>query len=230
LLRALDIPSGPLETRLVVSDAARGEARQLLTDRGWNGTRPLVAIAPGAAYGTAKRWPPGHFARLASRLVNDEGALCVFVGGAADAYTVRAVCDLLQLSDAPHTIDLCGRTTLSALAGVLALSRACVSNDSGAMHVAAAVGVPLAALFGPTNEQETAPLSYAGTPTHVLTHHVPCRPCMLRECPIEHPCMQELDPSRVLSVVTPMLTASNLEPRTTNHQPPTTSPSRGSTP
>ena len=74
----------------------------------------------------------------------------------------------------------------------MALADACVSNDSGAMHVAAAVGVPLAAIFGPTNERETAPLPHADAIAQVIIHPVSCRPCMLRECPIDHPCMRDL--------------------------------------
>ena len=100
-------------------------------------------------------------------------------------------------------IDLAGRTTLEQLAAVLSLARVCVSNDSGAMHLAAAVGTPLAALFGPTNEHETRPLAHA--PTELLIEPVACRPCMLRECPIDHPCMRDLTPARVLTSVTRLL-------------------------
>jgi len=100
--------------------------------------------------------------------------------------------------------DLSGRTTLEQLAAVISLARVCVSNDSGAMHLAAAVGVPLAALFGPTNEHETSPLVHA--PLELLIHPVSCRPCMLRECPIDHPCMRDLTPARVLTSVTRLLT------------------------
>ena len=98
-------------------------------------------------------------------------------------------------------IDLAGATTLDTLAGVFALASACVSNDSGAMHLAGAVGVPLAALFGPTRERETAPLARRGRRMEVLINHVWCRPCMLRECPLDHRCMRGLSPERVLATL-----------------------------
>jgi heptosyltransferase-2 len=98
-------------------------------------------------------------------------------------------------------IDAANLTTLRTLAGVLALAGACVSNDSGAMHLAAAVGVRVVALFGPTREKETAPLARAARPATILIHDVFCRPCMLRECPIDHRCMTGLDPARVQAAV-----------------------------
>ena len=102
-------------------------------------------------------------------------------------------------------IDLTGRTSLEALAGVLAVADACVSNDSGAMHLAAAVGAPVVATFGPTNEHATRPLARSGRAAHVLTHDVWCRPCMLRECPIDHRCMTGITPDRVFAAVTSVL-------------------------
>jgi heptosyltransferase-2 len=89
------------------------------------------------------------------------------------------------------------------------LARACVSNDSGAMHLAGAVGVPLAALFGPTRERETAPLSPPGRPVHLLINHVFCRPCMLRECPIDHRCMRGLAPGAVVHTLLRLLNPLN---------------------
>jgi len=88
---------------------------------------------------------------------------------------------------------------------VMSLSRACVSNDSGAMHLAGAVGVPLVALFGPTRERETAPLGQPGRRVEVLVNHVWCRPCMLRECPLDHRCMKGLSPEKVLGTVTDLM-------------------------
>jgi heptosyltransferase-2 len=104
------------------------------------------------------------------------------------------------------TINLIGQTDLRTLAGVLANCRAVVSNDSGAMHLAAAIGLPVTALFGPTNEFATGPLPRGARPEWdlrdapivVVTHSVSCRPCMLRECPIDHPCMREIPVERVV--------------------------------
>jgi heptosyltransferase II len=205
LVHALGAANGPLEPRLVVPDAAVTEARTLLTSAGWDGRRPLVVFAPGAAYGTAKRWWPSHFARLAADLIVADTHV-VLIGSTADAGTTSEVRGLVPDPARVLVSDLAGRTSLDVLAAILRLARACVSNDSGAMHVAAAVGVPLTALFGPTNEHETAPLAHA--PMDLLIHHVSCRPCMLRECPIDHPCMRDLEPVRVLTSVQRLLTIS----------------------
>jgi heptosyltransferase-2 len=205
LTSALGIPAGALDARVAVPGEALNGAADLLRQAGRDEARPFVVLAPGAAYGTAKRWPPAHFARLAADLVSQLGVQCVIVGTGADAATSAEILAAVPAVHRREVIDLCGRTDLERLAGVLALARACVSNDSGAMHLAAAAGVPLAALFGPTNERETAPVPRPGTPAHVLIHHVACRPCMLRDCPIDHPCMRNLAPDRVFGTVAGML-------------------------
>ena len=108
---------------------------------------------------------------------------------------------------ASQVIDVTGETTLEMLAGLLGIAQACVSNDSGAMHLAAAVGTPVVALFGPTNEYETSPLTRQGRQSAVLTHRVWCRPCMLRECPIDHRCMKGITPERVFDTLTRLTSA-----------------------
>jgi heptosyltransferase II len=106
--------------------------------------------------------------------------------------------------EAPAPVDLSGRTDLGVLAAMLSSARAVVSNDSGAMHLAGAVGTPVVAIFGSTNEQQTRPLtSGAGdAPPRVVTHPVWCRPCMLRECPIDHRCMRGIAAAQVLAELT----------------------------
>ncbi|HEV8397827.1 MAG TPA: lipopolysaccharide heptosyltransferase II [Vicinamibacterales bacterium] len=201
LTQALDVPAGPLEPMLTAAADDVATGRALLTARGWDGQRPVIALAPGAAYGHAKRWPPERYAALVSTLVSTHGATCVLVGAPVDASATTLVQGLVTPQARPHVLDLAGATTLRALAGVLALAGACVSNDSGAMHLAAALGVRVVALFGPTREKETAPLARAARPATVLIHDVFCRPCMLRECPIDHRCMTGLDAARVEAAV-----------------------------
>ncbi len=154
LVRALGFPSGPSVPRVTLADAARAAGDAALRRAGWDGQTPFVALAPGAAYGGAKRWPPASFAELARGLASD-GIGCVMVGSAADAATGR------EIEAAPGTpvriLNLIGATDLQALAGVLARARGVVSNDSGAMHLAAATGVPVVAIFGPTDEKVTSP-------------------------------------------------------------------------
>ena len=210
LVANLGFPSGRLEPRVAVPDAARGAGDRLLGDAGWDGKTPLVALAPGAAYGGAKRWPPESFAELAATLAAD-GVQCVMIGSAADAATTNAVGRAFQARQrdgdaervAPHPIlDLVGTTDLPTLAGMLTRCRALVTNDSGAMHLAAAAGVRVATIFGPTNEHATRPLGDAHA---VITHPVWCRPCMLRECPIDHRCMRGVRPAAVADAARRML-------------------------
>jgi heptosyltransferase-2 len=192
-----------------VTEAVVAAARTQLLDRGWDAVRPLIIFAPGAAYGTAKRWLLPSVAQVATDLVQRRQATCVMVGGLGDAPAVREVMNRIEPDVRPHVIDLTGQTTIEALAGVLSLSAACVANDSGAMHMAAGVGAPVVALFGPTREHETAPLTRANTRVEVLTHAVWCRPCMLRECPIDHRCMTGITPERVYAALTSLLSSTS---------------------
>jgi lipopolysaccharide heptosyltransferase II len=111
----------------------------------------------------------------------------VLVGSAADEPTVRDIQNALG-HDRTSMLNLVGRTDVPTLAGLLTCARALVTNDSGAMHLGAAIGVPVTAVFGPTDERLTAPRAVAAHT--VLTHSVWCRPCMLRECPLDHACMR----------------------------------------
>lgn len=206
LMKALDIENGSLDLGLVVSPHSVSEARSLLESRGWNGRR-FVVMAPGAAYGGAKRWPSEYFADVSAQLIRHQQVDCVLIGSPADATTTSWVRTLVPGDSRARVIDLAGATQLDTLAGVLRLALACLSNDSGAMHLAGAVGVPLAALFGPTRERDTSPLSGVGGRTEVLINHVWCRPCMLRECPLDHRCMNGLLPARVASAVTDLMTS-----------------------
>jgi heptosyltransferase-2 len=193
LVRALGFPSGSREPRLDVPEALRQRGQDLLSAEGWDGRSPLVAIAPGAAYGGAKRWPAESFAAVASGLGAD-GVRTVLIGASADAPAAAEVCSAIDSGNRP--IDLVGRTDLPTLASVLVRCRALVTNDSGAMHFAAALGVNVTAMFGPTDERATRPL---GRGRHVvLTHDVWCRPCMLRECPLAHRCMRGISVSVVI--------------------------------
>jgi heptosyltransferase-2 len=196
LTHALGFPRGPMVPRLTATPEVLCAAAELLTRRGWDGRAPLVALAPGAAFGGAKRWPPERFAELAVALSRDK-IRTVIVGGPGDMRTGRDVVGALGAEGT--AIDLVGHTDLPTLAGVLASCRRLVTNDSGAMHVAAALGVPVTALFGPTREHETHPLGSAEA--LVLTNPVWCRPCMLRECPIDHRCLRGIHVEAVLRTV-----------------------------
>lgn len=199
LLRRLGIPPGSFDATIRVPGALREAGRRLLERHRLDvASRTIVGIAPGAAYGHAKRWPPAHVAELVGRL-ETEGVTSVLVGAADDrdaglaieSATGRAVVDRGGL------VNLIGQTDLETVIGLLTWCRAFVSNDSGAMHLAAAVGCPVTAIFGPTDERVTSPLGRH----RLLKVDVRCRPCMLRECPIDHRCMRGIAPERVLESV-----------------------------
>jgi heptosyltransferase-2 len=186
--------------RIDISLHTRNRVDDLLARTGIDRSTPLVGIAPGAAYGHAKRWPPARVAQLAERLTH-QGAVCILVGAAGDREAGREIESSLPAG--VRIVNLIGRTDLRLFAGLLAVCHAFVSNDSGAMHLAAAAGVPVAAIFGPTDERVTAPLG----DHDVIVHQVFCRPCMLRDCPIDHRCMRGISVDRVFDAVSRRLAA-----------------------
>jgi heptosyltransferase-2 len=194
LVSALGIPNGNRTPRLEVPPRVAEQARAILEAAGWTSGTRLLGIAPGAAYGGAKRWPPERFAGVAAELAVSHGLQPVLVGSDADRLATCAIGTeldkMLGSGRRPAAIDLAGRTDIPQLAGVLALCAAFVSNDSGAMHLASAVGTAVVALFGPTDERVTAPV---GGRARVLTASAWCRPCLLRECPLDHRCMLGID-------------------------------------
>jgi heptosyltransferase-2 len=171
-----------------------------LQEHGYDGVSPLIVLAPGAAYGTAKQWEPANVAKLIKKLIEKQDAVCVLVGTFNDDMTGTAVLRALEpeLVTESHVINLIGVTTVPELAALLALSNAYIGNDSGASHLAAAVGTPVVTVFGPTNEHTSTPMTGKESGrVEVVTHQVWCRPCMLRECPIDHSCMTGVKPDSV---------------------------------
>ncbi len=186
--------------RVGVSPASLARADALLAGHGLPPDALLVGFAPGAAYGQAKQWPSDRMAALMARVATSTAARCVLVGAAYDRPASRAIESWLRAhapEAADRVVDLVGRTSLGALAGVAARTRVIVSNDSGAMHLAAALGRPVVALFGPTDERATRPLGGHD----VILEDVFCRPCMLRDCPIDHRCMKRISVDRVFEAV-----------------------------
>lgn len=196
LIRELGIEAPTVPPAIRVTDASRQRARRLLAEQGIAPGETIVGFAPGAAYGHAKRWPPDRVAEVVARLAREKQVTGVLVGAGGDREAGRAIESTLPPD--VRVVNLIGRTDLRQLIGVLAACRAFVSNDSGAMHLAAAVGVPVTAIFGPTDERATAPVG----DHDVILRQVFCRPCMLRECPIDHRCMRRISADDVYAAVT----------------------------
>ncbi len=184
----------PVEAiRLAIDSTEAAWARRQLDSLGLPAMRLLVGLAPGAAYGPAKRWPAHHFADLADRLVEGLGADILIFGSAGEKPLAEEIAAEMEH---PPTI-LTGETTLRQLMAMMAQCRLVVSNDSGSMHVAAGLGVPLVAIFGSTDERRTGPIS---TRARVIKEPVPCSPCGLRECPIDFRCMNNVTVDNVYRV------------------------------
>jgi heptosyltransferase-2 len=192
--------------RLAPRSPSVQRAAALLAERKVPAVAGLVGLAPGAAYGQAKQYPPDRVAQLIVRLVRDRGVVCVLLGASHDRIAARAIESWIR-DRAPDAlkglVDLTGHTSLGALVGLIDRMDVFVSNDSGAMHVAAALGRPVVALFGPTDERATRPLGDA----RVLTAPVFCRPCMLRDCPIDHRCMTRIAIDDIFDAVAARLPA-----------------------
>lgn len=201
LVRGLGVAAPDDIPRITVRQETRRRAADLLAQHGIEPGAPIVGFAPGAAYGHAKRWPPRRVAEVVERAWRERGVVGVLVGAAGDRDAGREIESSLPAD--VRLVNLIGRTDLRLLSGVLARCGAFVSNDSGAMHLAAAIGVPVAAIFGPTDDRVTAPLGNHD----VLIHQVFCRPCMLRDCPIDHRCMKGITVDAVFGALTVRLDA-----------------------
>lgn len=197
LVRSLGA-DGEAIPRLAVGVEAGREADRLLQDLGVGTGEACVAVNPGSVYGSAKRWPAERFAAVADALAESQRARVLLIGSAKERDVLEAVAGRMRRPP----IRLGGRTDLATLAGVLKRARLLLSNDTGAMHVAAAVGTPVLAVFGPTDADATGPL---GPDSRVARQPVPCSPCLLRECPIDHRCMVGVGIEQVLHAAEELL-------------------------
>jgi lipopolysaccharide heptosyltransferase I len=193
LSRLLGLDEGPVEFHVPAPPAAEAHAAALLERYGLAG-RPLAVLVPGTTWQT-KQWHAGGFAEVAGHLLR-AGRAVALAGSARERGLCQAVADA-----APGTCNLGGQTTLSQLAALLRRAAVCVTNDSGAMHLTAALGRPVVSVFGPTDPVWVGPY---GRPEAVVRADVPCAPCYLRklrQCPHEHACMRDVTAAMVIDRV-----------------------------
>lgn len=162
---------------------------------GLDRSRPVVVLCPGAEYGPAKRWPARNFAELASTLAK-RGRSIWIMGSAKE----RQLGDEIQHLSPERSINLCGKTDLATAIDLMSVAELVVANDSGLMHVAAALNRPLVALYGSSSPEHTPPMS--DCVRIARTKDLPCSPCYQRECPLGHfRCLNELTPGDVLKEI-----------------------------
>lgn len=176
--------------QLFVSKAELDNARELLSHYGIEfGKHTVVGINPGAAYGSAKCWLPDRFTAVTNVLLQNPNTFVLYFGDQNGADLVAQIC-----KDMPErVVNLAGKTTLRELMALISCCDAFLTNDSGPMHIAAALNIPLVALFGSTNDTKTGPYLH-GT---VIHKHTECSPCYKRVCPIDFRCMTRIEVNEV---------------------------------
>jgi heptosyltransferase-2 len=198
--------NGEPNCSLQVGPARKMVARDLLRAHGIDAEkaeRPLVALCPGSINSRAKRWPIERYAMLADRLSEELSADVLLIGSQGELDVSIAVAK--QMRSKP--VLLTGKTDLAEVVAVLSLVDLLVTNDTGAAHIASALGRPTLVIFGPTNPLTTRPFSPLG---EIMREPPDCAPCMLRDCPIDHRCMTAINPDDVFKRSQSMLAKARL--------------------
>jgi heptosyltransferase-2 len=182
--------------RLTFSSQALARAQQWLASHRRKPAAPLIAISCAAAYGPAKEWPPSYFARLIDLLDESNGAESILLGAPSE----RSKCDAVAMMSRAGALVVAGHTDVGEVKALLSLCDGFAGNDSGAMHVAAALDIPTVGIFGSTNPARTAPV---GLKTAVIYHAIHCSPCLQRTCRFGHyQCLQSITPADVAAALT----------------------------
>lgn len=190
LLNPLNIPISNTPPRLYVTPSEQQAAKELLLScQITPGKDIIVGINPGAAYGSAKCWPPERFRQLTAKLLQNPRTAVVYFGDPAGAPLVNDICRGIE----GRVVNLAGKTSIRELMALILSCTSFLTNDSGPMHIAAALNVPLVALFGSTSDVKTGPYG-GGT---VIHKHVECSPCYKRVCPIDFRCMKRIEVDEV---------------------------------
>ena len=193
-----DIP----KPKLVIDNS---NINPLLTKHGLDQSTPILVLCPGAEFGSSKRWPDTYYASIAAEKIQAGWQVWIF-GSENDYAVAERIRDQLAESDQPQCQLLAGKTALSEAVDLMSLADAVVSNDSGLMHIAAALNLPLVVVYGSTSPSFTPPLSDS---VKILSASIHCSPCFERECPklgIEKDqCMKELAPGHVIAAIDELL-------------------------
>jgi len=197
LLTALDLSPQPTPPRLEIL-APELEAMKAQLGSPWKEAPFWLGLNPGAEYGPAKRWTEDRFVQTAAILHRQYHCGWMLFGGSADVPLAQRIQQALSAQQIGPILNLAGQTTLRELGASMSLCRAILTNDTGPMHLAAAVGTPVVALFGSTSPELTGPKVGQGPddPHQILRIPTPCAPCYRRECPIDLRCLIRLQPKQ----------------------------------
>lgn len=190
IIKALGFKAESRNPVIYISENNFNRADDILKKNGINNDDFILGFAPGAIFGNAKKWPPERFAEIGDIAAQRWGAKTIIFGSKKEKYIGSVVSNLMI-----HTpVDFCGITSLEEAIAIISRCNFFVSNDSGLMHVAAALGVPTLAIFGSTDHIATGP---RGPKTRVIKHNIDCAPCLKQECPTDFKCMLSITPDEV---------------------------------
>jgi len=195
LVRGIGCDAKLRDPELFVSGDYEQKMRFLLSERGVEQSVFVLGLGPGAIYGPAKRWPAQRFAAIGDMAVEKWGAKIIILGSNKEKDICAKVSEIMN----QPSIDLCGEVNLGEAMALISRCNLFLSNDSGLMHIASALNVPLVAIFGSTDPSATGP---RGARVRVVRHQVDCAPCMLPECPTDFRCMLGIEPQEVWKELT----------------------------
>ncbi len=193
LLQPLGIKTSKTKPHLYLTEEELNESKELLKHHGYSFDKPLIGVNPTAQYGSAKCWPKEKYSKVVKDLVESRDCFVVCFGDDKSFKIVKEIASFMP----KNVIDLAGVTSIRELACLIKQCSVFLTNDSGPMHIADALGVPVIAIFGSTNPKRTGPYS-GGT---IISANTECSPCYLRKCPIDFRCMQQITEKQVLKAI-----------------------------
>jgi heptosyltransferase-2 len=201
LVAALGANPEPLPTQLVVTPGEiKAAAQKFNLTTQFTNNRPIFGLNPGAEYGPAKRWPAQRFIAAAREIQKRTKCLWLVLGGKGDMILSNEIA--LAIGNGQSSVtSIAGQTSLRELCAVIKLCRVLLTNDTGPMHIATALGTPVVVPFGSTSPELTGPILSPGTRHQLIKSDAPCSPCFLRECPIDFRCMNGITVERVVEAV-----------------------------
>jgi heptosyltransferase-2 len=203
MLVPLGIENSFSSPKLYIDETELTETKKILKDYGYEEEKGIIGINPGAAYGAAKCWIPNRFREITLKLLEKTNKYIIFFGDSSHQELIKSICKDLS----KRVINLCGVTTVSQLTHLISLCDIFLTNDSGPMHIASALKIPLVALFGSTSKVVTGP--YNGGV--VIDKNVCCSPCLKRKCPTDFICMKKIEVEEVFEILKKEIKKSDFE-------------------